>query len=1229
MDKGFYNTYRFIKSRKRFAFIALTITILALLYVSFQLKFEEDITKLIPADEKTAELQKILKTVSFTDKIIVKISKENNGSTQDITSAASIFLDSLKPLDSLYIESLQGRIEDADIYSAVNTVYNNVPLFLTDADYKTIARRITPDSIKAITQTNYKTLLSPSGIVAKKTILKDPLGLSFLGLKKLHTLGVGDDFMVNNGFVVSKDGKHLLLFINPKHEIGNTDKNTAFSQALYKLQNQLNSQFQGKANMQLFGGSLIAVANAQQIKTDIQFTVGIAVTVLLIVFMVFYRQLSIPIILFVPTLFGALLAGAVLYLLRTQISAISLGIGAVLLGVTLDYALHILTHLRNNRQVKDLYREVTKPILMSSITTALAFLCLLFINSQALQDLGIFAAVSVLGAAVMALLFIPQVYKGDATALSKHTVLDKLARYKLHKNKWVIMGVLGLMLVSAFTYNKVTFNNDIAQLNYQPKALLDAQQSIESLTNLASKSVYVATYNQNTEKALQQNDSIFSHLQILENNGTIESFNSIGALVQSDKKQQQHIERWKNFWTTEKTNNLEQNLITSGAELGFKPDSFQEFYALLRKDFQPIPVETYNTLSSIPISEFISENPIITTITSLVKLKEEQSLKDLTSLEAIENTLIIDRQQLNERLLGHLKDDFNYLILYSLLVVLVLLFLFYRSFSLLLVTSIPILLSWLLTIGMMGLFGMVFNIFNIIIATFIFGLGVDYAIFVTNGLLKELRTGEPALATYKTSILLSVITTILGIGVLIFAKHPALYTISVVCMIGILSAVLVAFTIQPLLFKLFIGSKHNRPTSLRVLLHSAFSLTYYVLGGVCLSFVGLLFLKLKPSAKKASKFGYHKLISNYIKSVLYTNPFVKKRAYNSGNINFSKPGIIIANHTSFLDTLSMSLQHDKVIYLVNDWVYHSPIFGKAVQLAGFYPVSQGIDSSIDHLRQKVAQGFCIVAFPEGKRSETNRIKRFHKGAFFLSEQLDLDIIPVLIHGDSEVMPRDSYVIKDGSITVETLPRISSKSDEFGDNYTKKSKAIGKYFRKSFREFRLKVEGPTYFHRMLLEDYRYKGGTFYRSVKADVKANKNTYHKLLHLLDEKAEIIHISEDFGQLDFLLALDAPERKIRSVVEDQQVRLMLKNSYITNAFYEVTFVETIEALCTDNTSVVILNTSQQITESKLKLLLTTATTLVYLKMEQVIPNQFLEDRAFQRVITEPNLIIFKKAKL
>ena len=154
--------------------------------------------------------------------------------------------------------------------------------------------------------------------------------------------------------------------------------------------------------------------------------------------------------------------------------------------------------------------------------------------------------------------------------------------------------------------------------------------------------------------------------------------------------------------------------------------------------------------------------------------------------------------------------------------------------------------------------------------------------------------------------------------------------------------------------------------------------------------------------------------------------------------------------------------------MVNDWVYNSPIFGKAVKFAGFYPVSSGIDNGLLHLQEKVDQGYSLMAFPEGTRSNTNKIKRFHKGAFFLAEQFNLDIIPVLIHGNSEVLPKGNFVINKGIISVKILERIPAESKNFGANAREKTKAISTHFKGEFNVLRKEKEGENYFHAFVLK-----------------------------------------------------------------------------------------------------------------------------------------------------------------
>ena len=101
----------------------------------------------------------------------------------------------------------------------------------------------------------------------------------------------------------------------------------------------------------------------------------------------------------------------------------------------------------------------------------------------------------------------------------------------------------------------------------------------------------------------------------------------------------------------------------------------------------------------------------------------------------------------------------------------------------------------------MAILGIQFNLVNVILATFIFGQGDDYTIFVTEGCLYERKHGRQMLAAHKRSIALSALIMFIGIGSLIFAQHPALRSLAEVTIVGMFSVVLMAYVIPPLFLK--------------------------------------------------------------------------------------------------------------------------------------------------------------------------------------------------------------------------------------------------------------------------------------------------------------------------------------------------------------------------------------------------------------------------------------------
>ena len=1149
MHKFFYKIFLFIQQNKLLSTIGFVCFLLVCIFFANRLKFDEDITRIIPKNEKNTAVTKVISQLKFTDKIAVIIEKKKGGTIDDMSALATDFLDSVQPYNKYYSD-IQGYYDLDNFAATFDFVHQNLPLFLEENEYKKFDEKLNKDSISKIVESNYKSLITPTGIVSKEFMLKDPLGFTFLALNKLKERNLTDDFEVYNGFIVTKDHSKLFLFINPKFSGSETEHNADFVDDLNEIKDKLNPIYKGKTELSYFGSSFIAVANAKQIKQDIITTVLISMITLMVILMVFYRKIYIPIIIFIPSVFGFFFALATLYFIQGTISAISLSIGAILLGITIDYSLHIMTHYKHNSNSKILFREITKPLIMSSTSTAIAFLCLLFVKSDVLRDLGIFAGITVVVSGIFSLLIIPHLYHPKENSVENNSsIIEKLAFFSFHNNKFLIGICLILITVSCFTFNKVTFDQDLSKLNYIPQDQKIAEQKLETSSNSISKALYVVNYGTNEDEALKQNLVLTKRLAQAENKQDILSYNSIQSLVLPTDIQQGKIKNWNTFWTKEKINFVKQQFVSEGKKYGFKTSVYDDFFSIFDKNYTVLKLEDYKAFNPSLFNEFVSEKDGFYTISTLVKLKEENRENFIKTYQNNE-TIVIDRKQLNENFLGNLVNDFNNLVNYSFIAVLLILWYFFRRIELVIISAIPIALSGLVTAGLMGLFGIQFNIFSSIVCTLIFGHGVDFSIFMTSALQKEYTTGKDEMPTYRTSILLAVITTVLAIGALIFAKHPALKSIASVSLVGVIAALVITFIFYPILFRFFIANRPQKgksPLTLWLTIQSVLFFIYFGLGGILFSVTLRLLMIILP----ISKTNKYKLFGNgmalFMKSVLYIKPTVIKKVINPYHEDFSKQSIIIANHTSFLDTLAIGMCTPYIVFLVNDWVYKSPIFGKAVKMAGFYPVSSGVEDNVDVIKERIGKDFSLMIFPEGTRSLNNNVTRFHKGAFYLSEKLQLDILPIYIHGNSEIIPKGDFNVYDGHIFSVIGERIAWNDESYGKTYSERTKKISRKFKEDFQNIRNQYEDENYFKQKLFLSFLYKENEIITEVKKDFKKNKNVYHKLNEAFTINEKILHYGNDYGQIDFLLVMQQAARQLFSFVKNEEKREIASTNYIT----------------------------------------------------------------------------------
>ncbi|MGM0552079.1 MAG: 1-acyl-sn-glycerol-3-phosphate acyltransferase, partial [Bacteroidota bacterium] len=471
----------------------------------------------------------------------------------------------------------------------------------------------------------------------------------------------------------------------------------------------------------------------------------------------------------------------------------------------------------------------------------------------------------------------------------------------------------------------------------------------------------------------------------------------------------------------------------------------------------------------------------------------------------------------------------------------------------------PMLLSWIWTLGIMGLTGIPFTIFNIIISTFIFGLGIDYAIFIMRGLMKAYKTGEDHLPSFKSSVFLSAVTTVLGMGVLIGAKHPSLQSMAALSLVGISSVVFISYTVEPALFSWFLlrRQQKGKPAyTLRQVILSGIGYSIFAIGASHATLYGLIMDIFGIRSHKGQKL-LHYLIMWSNRFLIYGMVNVKKRIINPFREDHRKPAIIIANHQSHLDLILLMMLHPKFIILTNEWVQNHKIYGRLVRLAGYLPVSIGYEALAEALKPKVDRGYSIVIFPEGTRSTNFKMKRFHKGAFFLAEKLQLDILPIALHGTGHAMTKgDDLLLKPQAITLEYLPRITLDDPRFPTPYNKRAKAIGQYFRAHYRHMREKQETPAYFRDKLLKNYLYKGPVLEWYARIKTKLEKN-YHFFHNRLPAEGTIVDIGCGYGFLSYMLYFTNNNRNILGIDYDEEKIAVARN--IPDRNKNVTF------LCTD----------------------------------------------------------------
>ena len=1153
METALISIYNFFEKRQAVFFSIFAASFLLLGYFALQVKFEEDISKILPKDKKIEKLNQVFQNSKFIDKLVITVSlKDTMAEAQpdSLVAYADSLEHAVKEKLTPFVNKINAKVDDGLAMELYGTISDHLPIYLEDKDYRSIDSLVMPEKLKETLEQDFRTLTSPAGIALKQMISNDPVGITFLGLKKLQQLQYDENFELYDNYVVTKDQKHLMLFITPAYPPNNTGKNAVLLEKLDSIINTLSDNSFKKITASYFGATAVSVGNALQLRKDTMLTQGITVLFIIVFLGIYFRKKRAPFIILVPVLFGALFALAAIYFIKGQISVIALGTGSVVLGIAVNYSLHVFNHYRHTRNIHEVIRDLAMPMTVGSFTTIGGFLCLEFVESEMLKDLGLFAAFSLIGASLCSLIFLPHFIaskKEQSThqpKIQQLSWIDRMASLRPEYNKYLVIVILLLTIVFGYWSTEVSFESDLQKMNFMSPKLKASEKKLNEINQYALQSVYLVTEGKNLNEALINNEKLVTKIQALEAKRIVRKYSGVSSLIISDSMQKARIGKWNNYWTAEKKQSLLETLSKEGAALKFSATAFDNFKVLLNKDFQPVDAAAMSDVRKNFLDDYITEKPGKSTVVTLVKVSPENKQQVYKAFENEQSVTVLDKQYLAGRFVQIINDDFTRIALMTSLLVFIVLLLMYGRIELTLVSFIPMFISWIWILGIMGMMGIQFNVINIIISALIFGLGDDYSLFIMDGLLQEYKTGKKNLSSFKSSILLSAITTIAGLGVLIFAKHPALRSIAVISIVGIICVVIMSQILIPFFFNILIKNRVQRklfPWTFSSFLKSAFAFSYFLHWSVTFTILGRIFVRLR--VKERGKLLYHQMLSKVSWSLMYIMANVKKKIINPLNEDLSKPAIIICNHQSSLDIVPLVMLNPKILMFTNNKKWNAPFFGPVIRMADYFPAEQ-VEQNIDRIADRMKQGYSFIVFPEGTRSEDGTIKRFHKGAFYLAEKLNADILPIMIHGTNYTLTKKDALLKDGQVTLKYLPRIKSTDAEFGNGYVERTKSIGKYFRQEFDKLRSEIEQPAYFKEKLLYNYLYKGPLieWYMRIKVRLEKNYQPFHELVPL---KGKILDAGCGYGFMSYMLYFSSTQREITGIDYDENKIITANNCF------------------------------------------------------------------------------------
>jgi len=773
----------FTQRRKRLLFGGLILLLLLAAVTLPRLPRDNSIENMLPGSSGIHQMLRFLHEARFASQIALSFKRAPGVSHQEFIDAIDCFV---AELDSPLVERILYNVDIQTAGTDLSFFQQQLPALIDEADLAVIAKRLTPSAVSVALQRKYLDLLKPGGSLTLPLIQRDPLDIQQNFLNRLQALAAssGYDIELKDGYLFSIDGLHALTVLETSVPV--TD--VAASRALLTSVETALNRLPTGVSADIICGHRHAVSNEAVLKRDVQRAMLAAAIGFLLLFSLCFRDARALFIFAIP-LASVLLSVHLCSWFTGSLSLFVLGFGVVIVGIAVDYGIHVYVAMRGADDPARAWRGVVRPVVLGALTTLGVFAAFFAAGVPGYSQMAVFSMTSILLSLLGELFILPHLIKPKRRSSANRPPATPLR--PLFMALWI-----PLFAILLIPFPHLSFESDLRALDGADKAVwADEEQFHEVWGRGAEALALVVVEAPEYEAALNFNDGLYAALQAQGDAGEFSSFSSVWK---SGKYRADNLNRWRAFWSPDRIEKLRATFTKEGREYGFTPDAFVPFFdALERIPTNITPEPENNQIFQNFKKRFTQSLNGAHQVISFFPDTEAWMSRVRNALDG-SKALMVSRREINRVLSFETVRTVKRVA--SLAVTLVVLFtaMLMRRPREVALALIPAATSVLAVLKILEVIGLPLNIPTLISGIVVIGLCIDYGIFMVYGCKRNTLPGV------CTAVTLSALTSLIGAGVLLLTHHPALFSIGVTLVAGLTAGYVSALCAIPFLARFFL-----------------------------------------------------------------------------------------------------------------------------------------------------------------------------------------------------------------------------------------------------------------------------------------------------------------------------------------------------------------------------------------------------------------------------------------